>query len=76
MHSRCPDSKINREKLIDLYMAINELMMEMGIEGEVSSTSEKAEDVMSALYELDGGVYDVEVFQEEYRKFMQRQVVQ
>jgi len=76
MHPRLPDSKISREKLIYLYMAINELMMEMGIEGEVSSTSEKAEDVMSALYELDGGVYDVEVFQEEYRKFMQRQVAQ
>jgi len=44
--------------LINLYKAINELMMQMGIDGEVSTTSDKAEAVMSALWEVDGGVYD------------------
>jgi len=62
--------------LINLYKAINELMMQMGIDGQVSTTSEKAEAVMNALWDLDGGVYDVEVFKEEYRKFLQRQVAQ
>ena len=32
--------------------------MQMGIDGEVSTTSDKAEAVMSALWEVDGGVYD------------------
>jgi hypothetical protein len=44
--------------LINLYKAINELMMQMGIDGEVSTTSDKAEAVMDALWDVDGGVYD------------------
>lgn len=41
-----------------LYHAINGLMTQLMVDGEVGSGDEVANAVMIALYEIDGGIYD------------------
>ncbi len=41
-----------------LYHAINGLMTQLMVDGEVKSGDEVANAVMIALYEIDGGIYD------------------
>lgn len=41
-----------------LYHAINGLMTQLMVDGEVKSGDEVANTVMIALYEIDGGIYD------------------
>ena len=42
----------------NLYSTVNEMMMRLGADGEVNAQQTEAENVMSALAEIDGGVYD------------------
>ena len=42
----------------NLYRTINELMMRLGADGEINAQQTEAENVMAALAEIDGGVYD------------------
>jgi len=46
-----------QEKYENLYIAINELFLKLGAEGSVSTRDKEADNVMDALYEIDGGVY-------------------
>lgn len=41
-----------------LYHAINGLMTQLMVDGEIRSGDEVANTVMIALYEIDGGIYD------------------
>ena len=41
-----------------LYCTVNEMMMRLGADGEINAQQTEAENVMSALAEIDGGVYD------------------
>jgi len=41
-----------------LYHAINSLMTQLMVDGEVRSGDEVANAVMIALFEIDGGIYD------------------
>jgi hypothetical protein len=51
------------EKFKNLYMATNELLAIIGMEGEIDSRHEKVADAMEALFALDEGVYDVNRFE-------------
>jgi len=42
----------------NLYHAINGLMTQLMVDGEVRSGDEVANAVMIALYEIDGGIYN------------------
>ena len=42
----------------NLYRTVNEMMMRLGADGEINARQTEAENVMSALAEVDGGVYD------------------
>ena len=48
-------------KAQQLYIAINEMMLKIGIDGEISTRDREADAVMSALYELDGGIYNEKI---------------
>ena len=48
-------------KFKQLYIAINKMMMHLGADGEINTRAVEVLDVMSALKELDGGVFDVGV---------------
>ena len=53
------------DKFKALYIAINEMMIKLGMYGEITTRANEVLDVMSALRELDGGVFDVDaVFKE------------
>ncbi len=43
----------------NLYIAINEMMAELGAKGEITTRNSLVTDVMNALHEIDDGVYDV-----------------
>ncbi len=43
------------KKLFALYLAVNELMAELGAEGQVNAQCETASKVMDALHEVDNG---------------------
>lgn len=47
-------------KLVKLYHVVNELMARLGADGEVNAHQDEACNVMSALIEIDGGIYDDE----------------
>ena len=55
---------MEKNKLINLYIKINKLMMKVGSEGYVTSKDNEADDVMGALFDLDGGEYSIEKFKE------------
>ena len=40
-----------------LYVAVNEMLKELGLNGEITTTDDKVCEVMNVLYEMDGGVY-------------------
>ena len=42
----------------NLYRTVNEMMMRLGADGEINAQQTEAENVMSALAEIDGGAYD------------------
>ena len=41
-----------------LYCAVNKMMMRLGADGEITADQDESADVMTALHDLDGGVYD------------------
>ena len=41
-----------------LYHAINKMLMDLGADGEITTENKHSMDVMNALSEIDGGVYD------------------
>lgn len=41
-----------------LYHAVNLMMAELGAEGEINTRHTKVDQVMDALHDIDGGVYD------------------
>ena len=43
---------------VSLYHAVNSLMTQLMVDGEIRSGDEVANSVMIALYEIDGGIYD------------------
>ena len=43
----------------ELYIAINKLLIKIGSEGEATSQDPETNNVMSALYDLDEGEFDV-----------------
>lgn len=49
-----------REKHINLYHAINKLMLEMGLHGHVDTQHDVSSDVMDSLHAIDEGVYKTE----------------
>jgi len=48
------------DKFKPLYMAINEMMCEIGATGQIDIENPLVNAVMNELYELDGGVHDAE----------------
>ena len=57
------------DKFKQLYVTINKMMIRLGAEGEINTRAVEVLDVMSALKELDGGVFDVGfVFKEEINR--------
>jgi hypothetical protein len=50
------------EAVKPMYIAINNMMAVLGAKGEIHATDIEANQVMSALADLDGGVYDVDKF--------------
>lgn len=48
------------EKFKALYIAANELMMKIGIDGQISIRDPRCNRLMDALAGLDGGEYDVD----------------
>ncbi len=46
-----------REKIKELYIAVNEMMAIMGAEGEVTTRDISSDRVMNALHEMDDGSY-------------------
>jgi hypothetical protein len=56
------EQKARLEAVKPMYIAINNMMAVLGAKGEIHATDEKANQVMSALADLDGGVYDVDKF--------------
>ena len=53
--------KRQSEKLYALYHRVNELMAVLGADGEINATQDVAENVMSALADIDGGQYDIKL---------------
>ena len=53
---------MSRQKIINLYKAVNEMMAVLGAKGEINTLHEKTTNVMDALHELDEGVYDLDSF--------------
>ena len=53
---------MSRQKIINLYKAVNEMMAVLGAKGEINTLHEKTTNVMDALHEIDGGVYDLDSF--------------
>lgn len=51
--------KNKKQLFINLYIAINNMMAELGAEGEMNARHPLVEAVMDELYELDNGEYDV-----------------
>ncbi len=49
-----------KEALKSLYIAVNELMCRMGVDGEVNTQQDVSCSVMDTLFELDDGVYEWE----------------
>jgi len=43
-----------------LYIAVNEMMAQLGADGDINARSSEAEKVMDVLHEIDGGVYSVD----------------
>lgn len=59
-----------RNKIVELYRAVNQMMMEVGYHGQVSSDSAEADGVMGALADLDDGVFDVDGFAKKLDAFL------
>ena len=57
----CEVNKAFGQKLLDLYIAANELMAVMGADGEANAQQKESGDLMDALFELDEGAYDPEL---------------
>ena len=55
---------MEKDKLINLYIKVNKLMLKVGSEGYVASKDNESDDVMSALFDLDGGEYSIKKFKE------------
>ena len=55
---KCQDRE---EKFKMVYEAINKMLMRLGMEGEVSTLDETVCDVMTALSDIDGGVYKADI---------------
>ena len=47
----------NKEKLLNLYVKVNEMMSFLGMEGEITTRSPFVDEVMDALYNIDDGEY-------------------
>jgi len=41
----------------DLYHAVNRMMAELGMKGQINTRHHLVDDVMDALHDIDGGVY-------------------
>jgi len=41
----------------ELYESINDLMAHLGADGQISAKDPRADRVMNALFDIDGGVY-------------------
>jgi len=50
--------EINMEQLKRLYVAVNDMMAQLGAIGEISTTDARVSAVMDALRDIDGGDYD------------------
>ena len=48
-------------KYKQLYIAVNEMMVRLGIDGEISTREPETDAVMNALFEIDGGTYNPEI---------------
>jgi hypothetical protein len=46
------------DKWKNLYHAVNKMMIKLGAEGEIRPRNTEPEEVMDALYLIDGGVYN------------------
>ena len=46
-----------RQKLLNLYIKVNEMMSHLGAEGEIDTRNPLVDEVMAALYEIDNGEY-------------------
>ena len=52
---------MTEEKWIKLYHAVNKMMYTLGADGEINAQQSEAEEVMDALYDIDGGSYDAKL---------------
>lgn len=50
----------NPEKWKAVYIAANKVMMQVGYEGQIDTDHPASDELMHALSEVDGGVFDVE----------------
>ena len=48
----------NLPEWVELYHAVNQMVLEIGENGGVTSKDDVFNRVMDALYEIDGGVYN------------------
>ena len=46
------------DELIDLYHAVNEMMIYLGAQGKVTTRDKVSLEVMRKLYAIDGGVHN------------------
>ena len=51
-----------KQKLLDLYNAVNTMMAHVGAEGDISVRHSACDEVMSKLYAIDDGVWDENKF--------------
>jgi len=49
------------ETLNALYVAVNEMMVVLGANGQITNRDNVVNRVMDALYDIDGGVYDPDI---------------
>lgn len=55
-----------KQKLEALYKSVNEMMAHLGAEGKIDTRNNLVDNVMSALFDIDEGVYD----NNRFKKFL------
>lgn len=48
---------LSQAKVVALYRTVNQVMLVLGMYGEISRRDDRVSAVMDALYDIDGGVY-------------------
>ena len=60
LNKKVSDLESDRPVLVSLYHKVNDMMGQLGADGEINTLDPLVQDVMDTLHEIDGGTYDEE----------------